>query len=171
MRNTLILSHQKNIPSQLASGANLYDFLTERPGYEVRKNLVGNNTLYGIIVNRGAGYETLEPLKARTLLPQSMLNWPWLCTIFCFRFARVCKLVEHNLIEGFDWLSSRKKVCFVQGQCQTYGQKHEKKEPCLNYAQPCLYIAFDGKTEDAVTITTLLPFSPTKQITIKKMKL
>ena len=34
----------------------------------------------------------------------------------------------HNLIEGFDWLSSRKEVCFVQGQGQTYGQKHETKE-------------------------------------------
>ena len=73
-------------------------------------------------------YETLELSKARTMLLQSMLNWPWPCTIFCFRFAWVRKLVAHNLIEGFDWLSSRKKVCFVQGQGQKYGQKQETKE-------------------------------------------
>ena len=79
------------------------------------------------IVNRGIGYETLELSKVRTMLLQSMLNWPWPCTIFCFGFARVRKLVAHNLIEGFDWLSSRKKVCFVQGQGQKYWQKHETK--------------------------------------------
>ena len=81
-----------------------------------------------IIVNRGTGYETFELSKARTMLLQWMLNWPWPCTIFCFRFARVRKLVAHDLIEGFDWLSSRKKLCFVQGQGQKYGQKHETKE-------------------------------------------
>ena len=84
--------------------------------------------LYLAIVNRGTGYETLELSKARTMLLQSMLNWPWPGNIFSFCFARVRKLVVHNLIEGFDWLSSRKKVCFVQGQGQKYGQKHETKE-------------------------------------------
>ena len=38
------------------------------------------------------------------------------------------KLVAHNLIEGFDWLSYRKKVYFVQGQGQKYRQKHQTKE-------------------------------------------
>ena len=31
-------------------------------------------------------------------------------------------------MEGFDWLFSRKKVRFVQGQGEKYGQKHETKE-------------------------------------------
>ena len=44
-----------------------------------------------------------------------------------FRFARACKLVAHNLIEGFDWLSCRKKVCFVQGQGQKYGQNMKQR--------------------------------------------
>ena len=104
----------------------------------IRANLHGNkrilkwrpfwNKVYGSIVNRGTGYETLELSKARTMLLQSMLNWPWPCTIFCFRFARVRKLVANDLIKGFNWLSSRKKVCFEQGQGQKYGQKHETKE-------------------------------------------
>ena len=35
-----------------------------------------------------------------------------------FRFVQVRKLVAHN----FDWLSSRKKVCFVQRQGQKYAK-------------------------------------------------
>ena len=31
-------------------------------------------------------------------------------------------------MEEFDWLSFRRKVCFVQGQDQKYGQKYETKE-------------------------------------------
>ena len=57
-----------------------------------------------------------------------MLNWPWPCTVFFFGLAWVPKLVVHNLIEGFDWSSYQKKVCFVQGQGQKYGQKHQTKE-------------------------------------------
>ena len=44
-----------------------------------------------------------------------------------FRFVRVRKLVAHNLIDRFDWLSSRKMVCFVHCQGQKYTQKHETK--------------------------------------------
>ena len=50
----------------------------------IRANLHGNkrilkwrpfwNKVYGSIVNRGTGYETLELSKARTMLLQSMLN-------------------------------------------------------------------------------------------------
>ena len=79
------------------------------------------------MVNRGTGYKTLKLSKARITLSHSMLNWPWQCTIYCFCFARVRRLVSHNLIERYDWLYSRKRVCFVHRQGKKYGQKHETK--------------------------------------------
>ena len=38
------------------------------------KNFHWKSPFHLIIVNRGTGYETLEPSKARTMLLQSMLN-------------------------------------------------------------------------------------------------